>query len=73
MRYLPARMYRISHEDVVSFRLPRELREELERERQRRSKRAGAEVKTSAVIRGFIEAGLKRAPGLKRSRQTVSP
>lgn len=45
-------------EDMISVRVPRELRAALERERQRMTKAAGAEVKPSAVIRALIVRGL---------------
>lgn len=52
------------HEEVVGVRMPGELRGALERERRRMSKVAGAEVKTSAVIRAILELHLrpKRRP-----------
>ena len=44
---------------MIYARVPSELRSALERERKRMSKVAGAEVKTSAVIRAILEKALK--------------
>lgn len=49
----------MKHDDKVDVRVPHELRGALERERRRMSKAAGAEVKTSAVIRSILERALK--------------
>ncbi len=49
----------------VGFRMPRKLKGALERERRRMSRAAGAEVKTSAVIRALLEQALSK---LKLSR-----
>jgi hypothetical protein len=51
-------------ETKVDVRLPRELRNALERERLRMSKEHGTEVKTSFVIRSILELHLrsKRRP-----------
>ena len=48
----------------LNIRVPGELRGALERERKRMSKAAGAEVKTSAVIRAILTQALrtKRRP-----------
>lgn len=40
---------------IVGVRIPDHLRSAIERERQRMSRVAGAEVKTSAVIRAILE------------------
>lgn len=45
-------------DETIAVRIPGELRDALERERQARSKRAGAEVKASAVIRSILEEKL---------------
>lgn len=50
----------MKHDVFVGFRITGELREELERERKRRSRKAGAEVQTSAVIRAILEEKLRR-------------
>lgn len=47
-------------DETIAVRIPGELRDALERERQARSKRAGAEVKASAVIRSILEEKLLR-------------
>jgi hypothetical protein len=47
------------HDAVVGVRMPGELRDSLERERRRMSKKAGAEMKTSAVIRAILEQALR--------------
>jgi len=44
----------VKHTEKVDLRLPPELRNAVELERKRMSKRAGAEVKTSAVIRAIL-------------------
>jgi predicted site-specific integrase-resolvase len=51
-------------EAIIYARVPYALRGALERERKRMSKVAGAEVKTSAVIRAILEQALraKRRP-----------
>lgn len=53
----------VKHTKKVDLRLPDALREAVELERQRMSKAAGTEVKTSAVIRSILEQKLltKRA------------
>jgi hypothetical protein len=45
-------------EAIIYARVPRALRSALEQERKRMSKAAGAEVKTSAVIRAILEREL---------------
>ena len=49
----------VKNDDKVDVRLPSELRVALEQERKRMSKAAGAEVKTSAVIRALLEQALR--------------
>jgi hypothetical protein len=49
----------MEHDAKVDVRIPGELRGALERERKRMSKAAGAEVKTSAVIRSILELHLR--------------
>lgn len=49
----------MKNDDKVDVRIPSELRSALERQRLRMSKKAGAEVKTSAVIRSILEQALK--------------
>jgi hypothetical protein len=49
----------MAHEEALNVRVPKELRSALERERKRMSKAAGAEVKTSAVIRAILEQALR--------------
>jgi hypothetical protein len=49
----------MKHDGVVAVRVPSELRAALEQERVRMSRKAGAEVKTSAVIRAILERALK--------------
>ncbi len=45
---------------IVGVRMPRKLKGALERERRRMSRAAGAEVKTSAVIRALLEQALAK-------------
>lgn len=54
----------MKHDEYLGVRVPGEIRSALERERQRMSRKAGAEVKTSAVIRAILELHLrpKRRP-----------
>lgn len=54
-------------DEIIYARVPRELRSALERERKRMSKAAGAEVKTSAVIRAILERDL-----LSKRRRSAS-
>ena len=44
--------------ESIAVRLPADLRTALEKERQRVSKKAGAEVQTSSVIRAILERAL---------------
>ena len=44
--------------EIIYARIPQKLKSKLERERKRRSRVAGAEVKTSAVIRALLEQAL---------------
>ena len=46
-------------DETLTVRMPGELRGELERERQRMSRAAGAEVKTSSVVRAILERELQ--------------
>jgi hypothetical protein len=55
----------MKHDRVVAVRVPKELRGSLERERQRMSRIAGAEVKTSAVIRAILERALSKPSRIK--------
>lgn len=57
----------MKNDETIGVRVPGELRDALERERQRMSKAAGAEVKTSAVIRAIL---LEK---LNRRRNRVAP
>jgi len=52
------------YDEIIYARVPGKLKAALERERQRMSKAAGAEVQTSAVIRAILELHLraKRRP-----------
>jgi hypothetical protein len=50
----------MKNDETIGVRVPGELRDALERERQRMSKAAGAEVKTSAVIRAILLEKLNR-------------
>ena len=58
----------MKQDDIIYARVPKTLRRELERERRRMSALAGAEVKTSAVIRAILEQKLCK----KQRRQTAS-
>lgn len=59
----------MEHNAKVDVRLPSELRSALEQERRRMSKKAGAEVKMSAVIRAILEQAMrsKRQPSSSRA------
>lgn len=46
------------NDEIIYARVPSKLKSALERERQRMSKAAGAEVKISAVIRAILEEKL---------------
>ena len=48
------------HDEIIYARIPCGLKKALERERKRMSKAAGAEVKTSAVIRAILEEALRK-------------
>lgn len=45
-------------EKIFSIRLPIEIIDAIERERDRATKKAGAEVTTAAVVRGVLERAL---------------
>ncbi len=49
----------MENDKFIGIRIPSDMRGALERERLRMSKKAGAEVKTSAVIRAILEQALK--------------
>jgi len=55
---------------IIYARVPSELRSALEHERKRMSKKAGAEVKTSAVIRAILEERLR--PRRQSSRRAAA-
>lgn len=59
----------MEHEGKLGLRLPLPLLDALEQERKRRSRAAGAEVKTSAVVRAVLE----RALTPRRSRKAARP
>lgn len=48
----------MKNDETVGVRMSRKLRRAIERERKRMSRDAGAEVKTSAVIRAILEREL---------------
>jgi hypothetical protein len=48
-----------TYDEIIYARVPGELKVALERERRRMSKIAGAEVKTSAVVRAILEQALR--------------
>lgn len=48
------------NDEIIYARVPGRLKGALERERRRMSKAAGAEVKTSAVIRAILEQALSK-------------
>ena len=54
----------MKNEAIIYARVPRKLRGDIELERKRMSKAAGAEVKTSAAVRALLEQAirLKRRP-----------
>lgn len=47
-------------DEIIYARVPGELRSALELKRRHMSKAAGAEVKTSAVIRAILERALRK-------------
>lgn len=51
----------MTNDEIIYARVPKKLRASLERERRRMSKAAGAEVKTSSVIRAILEQHLRNA------------
>ena len=53
-----------TYDEIIYARVPGKLKAALERERQRMSRKAGAEVQTSAVIRSILERALR---GKRRS------
>jgi hypothetical protein len=55
----------MEHDEKVSIRIPSKLRDALEDERKRMSRKIGAEVKTSAVVRAILERSLRRARATK--------
>lgn len=57
----------MKHDAIIYARVPGDLRDALERERQRMSKAAGAEVQTSAVIRAILVERL----GRRRARRSA--
>lgn len=57
----------MSQDETIGVRVPRALRDALERERRRMSRAAGAEVKMSATIRALLERSL-----LSKRRAKVS-
>jgi hypothetical protein len=48
-------------EIIIGIRVPRALRTKLERERKRASRKAGADVKLSSLIRAILEQHLREA------------
>jgi len=62
----------MEHEGKLGLRLPLPLLDALEQERKRRSKAAGAEVKTSAVVRAVLERALTPRRSRKATRSPVS-
>jgi len=59
----------MKNDEFIGIRVPGDLRTALERERRRMSKMAGAEVKTSAVIRAILEQALRSK---RRSEATAA-
>ncbi len=57
---------------IIYARVPSGLRSALEHERKRMSKKAGAEVKTSAVIRAILEEHLRKRSNAKQSRRAAA-
>jgi hypothetical protein len=50
----------MKQDETIGVRLPGELLDALERERQRASRVAGVEVKMSAVVRALLTRSLRR-------------
>lgn len=50
-----------TYDEIIYARVPGKLKAALERERRRMSRKAGAEVQTSAVIRAILERALRTA------------
>lgn len=48
----------VEHDEIIYARIPRKLRQALERERERMSRVVGTKLKTSAVIRAILEEKL---------------
>jgi hypothetical protein len=48
----------VKQDEIIGIRIPHKLRAALEQKRQRMSKAAGAEIKTSAVVRSILERDL---------------
>jgi len=59
------------HTSKIEVRVPDALTDEIERERKRMSRAAGAELNTSAVIRALLERGLKATKRTSRSREAA--
>lgn len=59
---------RMKNDEFIGVRVSGELRKDLERERRRMTKAAGAEVTESAVIRAILTRALRGAPK-RRSRR----
>ena len=57
---IPVERRFMKNDEFVGIRIPGDMRDALERERRRMSKMAGAEVKTSAVIRSILELHLRK-------------
>ena len=53
------KVFGMKHDETIYARVTKELRGALERERRRMSRIAGAEVKTSVVIRILLERALR--------------
>lgn len=50
----------VKKDETIAVRISGELRDALERERQRMSRKAGAEVKSSSAVRAILEKTLIR-------------
>lgn len=50
----------MQHDERINLRLPSDLLAEIEKERVRRSRAAGVEIKASALIRSALERTFKR-------------
>ena len=61
----------MKQDEIIYARIPSKLKSALERERLRMSRVAGAEVKTSAVIRAILEEKLGKRRAITAGRRAA--